>query len=229
MHWPIIVELSGPPGAGKSTLAKFILERYVHASKGEFPYFRKIKYAPFFIWNSILVIPTVLQLYFCNHVKPTLREIAFMVILTGWHHLLYKKSLNNRHIIVVDEGPICVLAKLYANQSPALASEGASQWWDKMYKQWSEILSCVIYLDTNEIELIKRIRSRDMWQEVKVLSDEEAIKYLGNIRNAHKHILSGVLSQQKKLKFIGIDTSIISYEDIYKKVIPSIMDLNDKI
>ena len=97
-----------------------------------------------------------------------------MAILTGWSRLLqYKKSKN---IVIVDEKPICILASLYTNQSAALGSKEANAWWKSMYKKWSEVLDLIVYLDTNELALIKRIRAREMWQEVKILSDEDAIR-----------------------------------------------------
>jgi len=73
-----------------------------------------------------------------------------MVILTGWRRLLHSR-IGDREIIILDEGPVCVLASLYAYRSLALDKKDAINWWSSIYKQWAEVKDLLIYLDTNDV------------------------------------------------------------------------------
>jgi uridine kinase len=83
-----IIEIIGPAGSGKTTLAK-ALGQHDNIKLIEYPpYYRKYKDLPFFTRNTVETIPTILKLNLLRNGKGLARwDMAVMVILQGWHRV----------------------------------------------------------------------------------------------------------------------------------------------
>jgi hypothetical protein len=190
---PLIVELVGPPGVGKSTLASALFQCNGKVRIDIFPYFRKIKHLPFFFLSLCQLLPTLLFLFYRrNEAWLTRRDIALMTILNGWHRELRQKGVDDRSILVLEEGAVCLLAKLHAFGSATLKGESAKIWWCPVYKQWAETLDFIIKLDTPLPILVKRIRARGMVHEIDGMTDKEALEYLECIQSAQGQVISNL-------------------------------------
>ncbi len=205
---PLIVEFVGLPGVGKTTLVNHFVKQSSKLRIEETPNYRGIKYIPFFTKNTFLSLPVFTSIQPTkDHIWLSPRDIALMVILKGWHLTLERQRANSQQIIILDEGPICYLTRLYAFGSDALKGESAKCWWDATCKQWAKTLDLVIKLDTTDALLIQRIRSRDVPQIVKELPDHEALQYMRNHRNAQEYALSKIMSQSVSPKMLSFDTT----------------------
>jgi hypothetical protein len=217
---PLVVELVGPPGAGKTSLAEILLKRDSKIRVEVAPYFRRIRHIPFFARSLLLLLPTLLQLYHNREDEwLTPRDIALMTILTGWPHVLERPVSGNDSIVVLEEGAICLLAKLHGFGSNLIRSEIAEEWWNHMYQEWAKTLDVVIRLDTPVTTLVGRVRVREKQYEFKEMSDEEAFKYLTLIRRAQEHVLSALTAEARGPRTLVFNTVEKSSEQICDEVV----------
>jgi thymidylate kinase len=211
----LIVEIVGLPGVGKTTVSR-LLSGCEKIRIEPTPYFREIKYAPFFAWNMLRSLPDFARIKANgDHQWLTGRDIALMAILKGWHAHLERQRSSSQEIILLDEGPVCYLTRMYAFGSKALKTESAKDWWDATCQQWARTLDLVIKLDTDDPILIERIRSREMPQIVKELSDPDALAYMRNHRAAQDYALNKILSQPVSPRLVEYSTTQKSPDQLF--------------
>jgi hypothetical protein len=195
---PLIIELVGPPGAGKTTFARSIAQTNPQVTIAPIPYFRDAAYLQFFVRNTLRLLPAFLRISSGPGGRwLTRREVALMVLLTGWPGELERELARGSRTLILDEGPICFLARLHAFGSPALKSRGAEPWWQRMYQAWSRKVNCIIRLDLPDAVLVERIREREMPQEVKDMEDEAAFQYLQRLRSAQDYLLAALAAESR--------------------------------
>jgi broad-specificity NMP kinase len=191
-HQPHIIELVGPPGSGKTTVTEILKTKNKDVRVEIFPFINNRKDLPFFTLNLLRLFPDLFRFFL--HAKgkdlPTKRDIAIMTILTGWDLVLKKMTSSNKQMVVLEEGAICLLAKLYGFGSDIFQEPCAKEWWQKAYGKWAHTLDMVIVLDTPIDILLKRIRSRELQYEIKGMFDEDATKYLDRIHKSEIHAMS---------------------------------------
>jgi hypothetical protein len=126
---------------------------------------------------------------------------------------------GNGAIVVLEEGAVCLLAKLYGYGAGPLRSENAREWWNHMYKEWAKTLDVVIRLDAPLTTLLERIRARGVQYEFKEMSDEEAFKYLALIQIAQEHVLSALTAEVRGPKILCFNTVEKSSEQICDEMV----------
>jgi broad-specificity NMP kinase len=215
----LIIELVGLPGVGKTSLAQTLCHHCQNVRLGRTPYFRNPADIPFFFMYTCKLLPLLLRVFFSKdggRLRP--RDIALMVILNGWGRILNRKARNGCLVLILDEGPICYLTRLRAWGSIATRSSVFKAWWEGMFQQWSSVLNLVIQLDSSNDVLIERIRSRDMWQEVKAMTAGQALDFMENLRAAQSYVIQQILAQPHDVDWVYIDSGLNSVEQIYQQV-----------
>ncbi len=213
-----IIEIIGPAGAGKTSLTKKISANISIKIVNEGPYYRQLRDLPFFIKNSLSILPTFGLLFAHKHSDWfTMEQIAWMVSLQGWHERLVNKN-GNSDVIVLDEGPIYYMAYLLVYGPNVLRSSYANKWWQSIYQKYAEIFNAVIFLDSPNPILIKRIRARKTWHGVKKKSDQDSSQYLNDLRETYKKILSSLENTNKNPRVYHFDTEKDSYEQILRQI-----------
>jgi deoxyadenosine/deoxycytidine kinase len=215
---PRIVEIVGAAGAGKTTLCHALspCEKIFHI--GSFPDVRKISNAPFFIWNGLQVFPALLNLSQRSSRKFTRREFAWLSILRGWPGLL-KKDLQKDKIIILDQGPVYLLAETSEFGPDYLKEPKAKHFWQGLYSRWFDTLDMIVWLDATDADLLKRIRNREKGHIVKNESIENAFAFLACYRTAYERIISDLSAQRPDLRILRFDTSRSSTEEIVRQLL----------
>jgi adenylate kinase family enzyme len=215
-HSPIVIELVGPAGAGKSTLTDALRQKGQNVRANTFPSIREARNLPFFLQNALVLLPTLLALY-CNRNEGLVssEQVVWMMILNGWHRQLKKAA--RQETIILDQGPIYFLAELLRFGPPRFR-QIASRWWESVCQEWAKVLDGVVCLDTPDQTLMERIRARKKNHGVKAHSDQWAMQFLAQYRQAQGDVLQCMAGKTGSLKLLNIDTSQTSLDETIETI-----------
>ena len=202
-----VVEIVGPAGAGKTTFYQ-ALDRYTQSVRLEnFPDVRKVADAPFFISNGLQLIPSLLPLYRPHSRQLTRREFAWMSILMGWSTLLRKQSNDGNKVIILDQGPVYLLAEMRLFGPEYLKQKAAERLWQDLYIRWSSTLDMVLWLDASDEVLLDRIRTRQQEHMVKDQPAAIVYEFLNRYRTEYDFLFSVLTASNVNLRIFKFNTS----------------------
>ncbi len=223
-----VVEIVGPAGAGKTTLYQ-ALDCHADSLRLEnFPDVRKMADAPFFISNGLELIPRLLGLYRPGIRQLTRREFAWMTILNGWAALLHTETKADNKVIILDQGPVYLMAELRVFGPEYLRQEAAGRLWQDLYDRWADTLDMIVWLDAPDEVLFDRIRIR---QQEHIMKTEPAVtvyEFLGRYRAEYEFILSILTAKMASLKVLRFDTVHQQSQDIVNQFL-SKLDCGKKV
>ena len=216
-HSPLIMELVGPAGAGKTTLSRALSQRNDNVVLGPDIELRKVSHIPVFIRGISSSLPLFLDQHKSNR-QPTWTELKDIAYLEGWPQMLKRMPSGNNKIILLDQGPVFRMATLYEFGPALFKSEESKPWWHHLYKQWASALDILVFLDTSDSILMERINTRPKKHGIKGKSELETQKFLMQYRISFKNVLTE-LSLCNGPTILEFDTSKISTEQIVDEVL----------
>jgi energy-coupling factor transporter ATP-binding protein EcfA2 len=220
-----VVEIVGPAGAGKTTLYRMLGGCAESIRLQNFPDVHKATDAPFFISNGLRSIPSLLPLYRPDSRQLTRREFAWMIILNGWSAILRKESNDCNKVILLDQGPVYLLAEMRLFGPEYLRQKAAEGLWQSLYSGWADTLQMVVWLDAAEDVLLDRIRNRRQEHVVKTQPATVVYEFLNRYRTEYELILSVFSNKKAGLKIFRFDTGRQQLEDIVNQILPEIKSL----
>lgn len=184
----VIVELVGPAGAGKTTLARGASEADSSIKSGlslwGLPKRRLIR-------SAMALLPTILSAGL-ERTPLKAAEIAQMVRLGALRQVVADEAQRHR-VILLDEGPVFALSWLDVFFSRN-GGHVPANWRSRVIDQWASMLDLVVFIDATDITLANRIRTRDKPHMVKALSDAEIFGFSAGFRRAFERTI-GELAQ----------------------------------
>ena len=213
---PILVELVGSAGAGKTSLLRALTQCSERIVEGAYPEFRRIELIPFIVRSAHLLLPTFLRQY-RNDRWLTRQEITRIVYLRGWHHVLRRQATNGV-ITLLDHGPVFKLTKLHAYGPGKLRHQSFDRWWSSFLKQWANTFDMFIWLDAPDEILLERVRARDRGHPLKVMSGKEANEFYARYRKSYERIISMLMANQGT-RLLRLDTDQESRDEIRNRVL----------
>jgi len=214
---PLIIELIGPAGAGKTTLSRALKRRSERIQIGAEIELRKIKYIPVFVRNALLLLPIILYRWHYSRWF-TWEEIKYLIYLRGWPRVLNHQAAQGGDAILLDHGPVFKLATLNGFGPVRLQTKGFGSWWNDMFRQWASIVDIVIWLDAPDPILEKRINSRNQRHAVKGKSELEVLHFLARYRASYEQILAKLITDGEPILF-QFDTSQTTIEQVADEVL----------
>jgi hypothetical protein len=184
----VIVELVGPAGAGKSTLAHGASQVDATIKSGlslwGLPRRRLLS-------SAMALFPTMLG---ATIKRAPLRagEAAQMIRLGALRQVVEEESARHR-VILLDEGPVFALSWLdmfFARHGDSIPAA----WRRRVIAQWAPLLDVVVFIDASDITLANRIRTRPKPHMVKAKSDAEIFGFAAGFRSAFERTI-GELAQ----------------------------------
>lgn len=212
-----VVEVVGAAGAGKSTLCQALGEYPNLFRLDNFPDVRRLENAPFYLRNGLKLIPKLQRLDRSGSRQLSRREFAWLTILHGWP-ALFRQAGNDGAVIILDQGPIYLMAELLLFGPEYLGKDAAEFLWQDLYKQWCDIITMVVWLDAPDEILFDRIRTRQQDHIVKNESLPVVFGFLERYRRQYEVIMAGLASQASRPKVIRFDTGSLSTQAIARQL-----------
>ena len=150
---PLVVALVGVAGVGKSSLAGALARLEPEA-----------RVRPRITWwqylaNIPAMLPTFLQIH-----RPfrgvLFKEMKRLLRLHVLHKLV--RETKGRGILVFDEGPVYLLARILVYGERRIQTRGFEDWWRRTIAQWAAELDVIVWLDAPDGVLGPRLRNRPL-------------------------------------------------------------------
>jgi len=149
----------------------------------------------------------------------TRREIVWMAILKGWHHFLRTEVTNGGRVVVLDQGPVFLLAQLYMFGPKSLRGKSGEKWWEMVVARWAATLDMLVYLDASDAHLLNRVRTRSKWHLVKDKTAPEVFEFLAQYREAYEQVSSMLTAYHRSPKLLRFDTVQQSSDEIVNRLL----------
>ena len=214
---PLIAEVIGPAGSGKTTLARVLTERDETMVLGPEIELRRVGQIPVFAGTVPYLLPVLLRRG-REGGGFAWDEVKAMVYLRAWPQVLRQQAAQDGATILLDHGPVFKLAKLHAFGPERLGSRDFAKWWNQMFERWALTLDMVIWLDAPDATLRERIRGRDQGHVVKEKGGAEVSQFLARYRASYAWIV-GELEAKGGLALLKFDTAQTSMEQIGEQVL----------
>lgn len=220
LHRPnpmLLIALVGPAGAGKTTLARNLIQRNPAIQVGAEIELRKLEQAPRLLRSLPAILPIGLQARRAGG-RLTWNEIKYLLYLDGWIHALRHQASAERPVVLVDHGPVFKLAALHAF-GPGVFRDGTlDDWWKRTLDSWGSVLNYIIWLDAPDVVLETRINSRRQGHVVKGRSAAEVSNFLEKYRRSYDQLISRLASDRGPVVF-RYDTSQTTIGQITEEVL----------
>jgi deoxyadenosine/deoxycytidine kinase len=185
----------------------------------DFPDVHRAADAPFFIRYGLQTVPNILRFSRRDSRQLTRREFAWMIILNGWSSILQKEREINPQVIVLDQGPVYLLAEMMEFGPDYLRAGKTEELWQDLYRRWASTLDMIVWLDAADANLLDRIRTREQEHVVKNESESKMVEFLERYRKAYDLIVSALCAQNTNLRLIKFNTSRQSTKEIAEQLL----------
>jgi nicotinamide riboside kinase len=182
----VIVELVGPAGAGKTTLAEGVsaTDRTVLSGLSLWGLPRRD------LMRSAMSLAPTIAAAALGGSKSRLRggEIAQMIRLGALRRAVWREAQRHR-VLLLDEGPVFALSWLDVFFSRN-GDRVPAAWRRRVVSDWSMLLDVVVFIDASDVTLAERIRTREKPHMVKDRSDAEIYGFSAGFRKAFDRVIA---------------------------------------
>ncbi len=202
---PLVVELVGPAGAGKSLVAERLIGRgdVLRASVWNLP-------RALILESAVRSLPVLLRLCYETRALPH-AELQQIVRLNALRLLVRRRAVGAR-LVLLDEGPVFALSWLRVFGHPQMQNGRLDSWWRRTVADWAGVLDRLVFLDAPEPLLLSRIRGRQKPDDVfRQMSDAEIRDLIARYRVAFERVIGDVAASGRP-RLLALDTADASPE-----------------
>lgn len=207
-----LVELVGPPGAGKSTVFDAMLARAANVEDA--PVLLTREYAPTLMTNVPAILGALIRHGAMR--RFTRERLRSMVYLRALPRLVERRPPGEGNVLVFDQGPLYLLSQ------SELIDERLGRWRQETLDTWAPVLDAVVWLDAPDALLVERIDERSKWHRLKGQPLESAIEVIAEARAVYDGMISKLAAHDDGPTILQFDTSRISSDDVVEAVIKAV-------
>ena len=206
---PLVLEVVGPAGAGKSAVAKWLAQHVATlqivpraGGRGDMLWFASA---------AIRLLPEAAEA--ARGDRGFARaQLRHLIRLDTLRRRLAVASRSGHSVLLLDEGPLYSLARLRAFWPPELNGGRLDARLRRVTAGWMRGLDIVVHLDAPNELLARRIERRDKDHRMRGQSEATIFGFLDRYRAAYADLLSEARSR-RHIAVIDIDTSVTSIAD----------------
>ena len=176
----VVVELIGVAGAGKTSIAAALvgLDERIRAR----PRVHNGTYAA--------TVPTLLPTFLSLHWPPRrvlTKEMKRILRVHALHRLV--RTTSGPGLILFDEGPIYMLARLLVFGGAAVQTRAFAHWWRGAIALWARTLSAIVWVDASDDLLGTRLNARAQAHRLRGASESVMRAFFASYRAAYQRVL----------------------------------------
>jgi shikimate kinase len=183
---PLVVELVGAWGAGKSSLVRSLVQR--DGSVRAAPHAWSLPKALLAI-GGLEVLAAVIRILGSGE-RLYWRESRQLIRLRALYHNLELLRRRGSRVVVVEDGPALFLSWLRAAARRSASNGDMAPWWHSMVRRWAKTVDVVVFLDAPDSVLTKRVLARPQSNPFKDRPEGELAEALERSRAAYGEVLS---------------------------------------
>lgn len=209
---PIVVELVGVAAAGKSSLLRALAERHPTVQAGLRP--PKGRH----LAQALALLPTFLALHW-PYRGLLWKEMKRITYLRTLDRMLHGELPRRPRAVVLDEGPVYMLARLRVHGGERILSPAFERWWRKALAQWAGTVDLVVWLDAPDPILMQRAQTRSQVHELQRLSDARAREFIASYRRAYETVVGG-LTEAAGPQVMRVRSDQASVDQLVARIVP---------
>ena len=205
---PLIAELVGPAGVGKTAMLRALGQRHAGIRAGLS--IDRARFLPAITRASLALLPTCIEVL-RNDRRSIWPVMLHLIRLRTLPTVLASRLARGPSAIVLDEGPLFSLARLSVFHRAHESRTRLGRAWQEQLDRWTRLLDVVIWLDAPDQILMQRIRTRFKSHPIKDDPDHAMKEFLSRFRQAYDEIRARV-SAVGRARMIDVDTATVSAE-----------------
>jgi shikimate kinase len=177
----VTVELIGVAGAGKSSIASALV-----ALDGRIRARPRVDNGTY-----VATVPTLLPTFLSLHWPPRrvlTKEMKRILRVHALHRMV--RTASGPGLILFDEGPLYMLARLLVFGGAAVQTRAFAHWWHGAIALWARSLSAIVWVDASDDVLAARLNTRPQSHRLRGASDSVIRAFLASYRDAYRRVLA---------------------------------------
>jgi AAA domain len=215
---PVVVELAGPAGSGKSTVWMLLSARpgIGHASCWNLP-------RPLLVVSALRTLPVMAAVVRRSRAFPW-EHLKQLIRLDALARYLRRLRSADDDVILMDEGAVLAMSWLRVLGPECFRDGQMDDWWRSTFDAWAPVLDGVVVLDAPDRMLVQRMRARAKRHPYQHRPEAEINAFSAAYREAIDWVIAS-LTARADTRVIALETNGAGPVHVAERVLAGLEEL----